>query len=136
MQKVSRIIIDTNLWISFLITKDYSKLDDILFSKQSILIFSQELLDEFLEVAGRPKFRRFFTTSDIEELLETIDEFADFVIVNTKINICRDEKDNFLLSLSVDGNADFLLTGDKDLLTLTNFGNTSIITITEFLQDK
>lgn len=136
MQKVSRIVIDTNLWISFLITKDYSKLDDILFSKQCILIFSQELLDEFIEVARRPKFRRFFSASDIEELLETIDEVADFVTVNSRINVCRDNKDNFLLSLSVDGNADFLLTGDKDLLSLTNFGDTAIITISAFLQDK
>jgi len=58
--KVSRIIIDTNLWISFLITKDFAKLDQIIFSRLGILIFSQELLAEFLEVARRPKFRRFF----------------------------------------------------------------------------
>lgn len=134
--KVSRIIIDTNLWISFLITKDFSKLDEIIFSRHGILVFSQELLDEFLEVAKRPKFRRFFSASDIEEILETIDEYADFVKVQTKIEICRDQKDNFLLSLSVDGNADFLLTGDKDLLDLIKFGETTIITISNFLQDK
>jgi putative PIN family toxin of toxin-antitoxin system len=134
--KVSRIIIDTNLWISFLITKDFAKIDEILFSRRGILVFSQELLDEFLEVAKRPKFRRFFSTTDIEELLETIDEYADFVKVQTQIEICRDPKDNFLLSLSVDGNADYLLTGDKDLLELTKFGETTIITISDFLQDQ
>lgn len=134
--KVSRIIIDTNLWISFLITKDFTKIDEIIFSRQGILVFSQELLDEFLEVARRPKFRRFFSASDIEDILETIDEYADFIKVQTKIEVCRDTKDNFLLSLSVDGNADFLLTGDKDLLELTNFGETTIITISEFLKDK
>lgn len=134
--KVSRIIIDTNLWISFLITRDFTKLDEIIFSRQGILVFSQELVDEFLEVARRPKFRRFFSASDIEEILETIDEYADFVKVQTKIEACRDPKDNFLLSLSVDGNADFLLTGDKDLLDLTKFGETTIITISDFLQDK
>ena len=68
MQKrASRIIIDTNLWISFLITRDFTSLDEVIFSKKGILIFSQELLDEFLDVANRPKFRRFFPTSDIEE---------------------------------------------------------------------
>jgi hypothetical protein len=134
--KVSRIIIDTNLWISFLITKDFAKIDEILFSKHGILVFSQELLDEFLEVARRPKFRRFFSNNDIEELLETIDEYADFVKVQTQIEICRDPKDNFLLSLSVDGKADYLLTGDKDLLELTKFGKTTIITISDFLQDQ
>ena len=134
--KVSRIIIDTNLWISFLITKDFTKLDEIIFSRNGILVFSQELLDEFLEVAKRPKFRRFFSTADIEEILETIDEYADFIKVQTQIEVCRDPKDNFLLSLSVDGNAEFLLTGDKDLLDLVKFGETSIITISDFLQDK
>ncbi len=134
--KVSRIIIDTNLWISFLITRDFTKLDEIIFSRQGILIFSQELLNEFLEVARRPKFRRFFSASDVEEVLETIDEYADFVEVQTKIEVCRDPKDNFLLSLSIDGNADFLLTGDKDLLDLTKFGETKIITISDYLQGK
>lgn len=135
-KKVSRIIIDTNLWISFLLTNDFSNLDEIIFSRQGTLVFSQELLDEFLEVARRPKFRRFFSISDIEVMLETIDEFADFVIVQNQVEICRDPKDNFLLLLSVDGNADFLLTGDKDLLDLIKFGSTKITTISDFLQDN
>jgi uncharacterized protein len=134
--KVSRIIIDTNLWISFLITKDFNKLDEIIFSRNGILVFSQELLDEFIEVARRPKFRRFFSTMDLEEILETIGQYADFVKVQTKIEACRDPKDNFLLSLSIDGNADFLLTGDQDLLDLIKFGETTILTISDFLKDK
>ena len=134
--KVNRIIIDTNLWISFLITKDFSKLDEIIFSRYGILVFSQELLEEFLEVAKRPKFRRFFSTEHIEEILETIHEYADFVKVHTKVEVCRDIKDNFLLSLSIDGNADYLLTGDKDLLELEKFGETNIKTISSFLESR
>lgn len=131
--KVSRIIIDTNLWISFLITKDFTKLDKILFSGLGILVFSKELLNEFLQVAKRPKFRKYFSQTDIEDILETIEEFADFVEVKTKIKLCRDPKDNFLLSLSIDGNANYLITGDDDLLDLISFGKTNIITITNFL---
>ncbi len=134
--KTSRIIIDTNLWISFLITKDFTKLDDIIFSRKGILVFSQELLEEFLAVAKRPKFRRFFSPSDIEDLLETIEEYADFVNVTTTVEVCRDSKDNFLLSLSVDGKADYLLTGDKDMLDIKTFSITTIITIAEFLRTQ
>jgi putative PIN family toxin of toxin-antitoxin system len=65
-----------------------------------------------------------------------LDEYADFVKVQTKVDVCRDPKDNFLLSLSIDGNAGFLLTGDKDLLELAKFGETEIITISDFLQKK
>lgn len=134
--KASRIIIDTNLWISFLLTRDFTKLDEIIFSRQGILVFSEELLNEFLEVARRPKFRRFFSAAAIEELLETISEYADFVKVKIKTDACRDPKDNFLLSLSVDGNADYLLTGDKDLLILGKFEGTTIMKISDFLQIK
>jgi putative PIN family toxin of toxin-antitoxin system len=134
--KIVRVIIDTNLWISFLITKDFSKLDEIIFTKKCLLIFSEELLEEFLEVIKRPKFRRFFTQTDIENILETIDEYAEFVTVQTKTAICRDPKDNFLLSLSEDGKADFLLTGDKDLLDINIFNQTKIITMSAFLDSS
>jgi putative PIN family toxin of toxin-antitoxin system len=65
-----RIILDTNLWISFLIKKDYSQLDTLLFSNQIKLVFSKELLEEFLSVAKRPKFRRYFSSTDLEDLLD------------------------------------------------------------------
>lgn len=134
--KASRIIIDTNLWISFLITRNFTRLDEIIFSKKCVLLFSQELLEEFLTVAKRPKFRRFFSSSDIEEIIETIQEYAEFIEVTSKAEVCKDPKDNFLLSLALDGNADFLLTGDNDLLNLTKFRKTSIISISDFLDEK
>jgi putative PIN family toxin of toxin-antitoxin system len=132
--KVSRIVLDTNLWISFLIRQDFAKLDTLIFSNQCILIFSEELLQEFLTVAKRPKFRRFFSQNDIEELIETIEEYAEFINVNTEVTVCRDPKDNFLLSLSQEGQVDYLLTGDKDLLALKTFGSTIILTISDFLK--
>ena len=130
---MKKIIIDTNLQISFLISKDFTKLDEIIFTRSARLIFSQELIDEFIEVDHRPKMRRFFTKSEIEQILDTIDEFADFINVESKIDICRDPKDIFLLSLSIDSHADFLLTGDIDLLIIEKIENTVIITISNFL---
>jgi putative PIN family toxin of toxin-antitoxin system len=62
-----------------------------------------------------------------------MDEYGEFVNVESKLKICRDPKDNFLLSLAVDGKADYLLTGDKDLTDIAKFGNTKIISIAEFL---
>lgn len=135
-KKVVRIILDTNLWISFLISKDLAKLDELIFSKKCTLLFSQELLEEFLTVAKRPKFRQFFSIADLEEILETIDEYGDFILIKSNIDSCRDPKDNFLLSLAVDGKADFLITGDKDLLDLKKYGSTTILTISDFLKIK
>jgi putative PIN family toxin of toxin-antitoxin system len=94
-----RIILDTNLWISFLITRDYSKLDNILKQRQAILIFSSELLEEFLDVATRPKLKKYISRKDVEGVLASVDEYAEFIEVKATIKICRDSKDNFLLAL-------------------------------------
>ena len=49
-------------------------------------------------------------------------------------NWCRDVKDNYLLALSKDADADYLITGDKDLLVLKQFENTLIVTLPQFLE--
>jgi predicted nucleic acid-binding protein len=64
-RKKDRIIIDTNLWISFLLSKSTSGLDRLLLEQSINLIFSQELLDEFIEVARRPKLKKYFNLSDL-----------------------------------------------------------------------
>lgn len=131
-----RIIIDTNLWISFLLTSDYSKVDPLFFDSSIKILFSQELIDEFVAVAERPKFRKYFTPSDLQELLSKVRGKAEFVSVDITINICRDPKDDFLLALALEGKATHLITGDKDLLVLKKFGKTKILTITEYLTKK
>jgi uncharacterized protein len=128
-----RVVIDTNLWISLLLTKDFSKFDPILFSDTIKLLFSQELIDEFIEVARRPKFKKYFSLTDLQDLLEQIRFRAEFITVTTSTDICRDPKDNFLLSLSADGKATHLITGDKDLLDIKKFGRTTILTIAEYI---
>lgn len=108
-------------------------MDELLFSKKVVLIFSEELLSEFIRVAHRPKFNRFFHANDVDAILATIEEYAEFVTVETKINLCRDPKDDFLLALALDSNADILLTGDSDLLEIGQIGKARIITMTELL---
>ena len=45
----------------------------------------------------------------------------------------RDPKDNFLLALCRDGKADYLVSGDADLLVLSRFENTEIKTMANFM---
>lgn len=85
MNKSSRIIIDTNLWISYLISNNFFQLDKIINSRFCIIIFSQELLDEFVEVSNRPKFMKYFEPSSIEKILENIEEFAEFIQVHSVV---------------------------------------------------
>ena len=101
-----------------------------------VLLFRQELLDEFVEVARRPKFIKYFTLTDLQDLLQQIRLQAEFIEVTSKMNLCRDVKDNFLLSLAKDGKATHLITGDNDLLDLHKFDKTVILTISSYLKDK
>ncbi|TVQ51386.1 MAG: putative toxin-antitoxin system toxin component, PIN family [Saprospirales bacterium] len=128
-----KIILDTNLWISFLISEKFNQIDRLIENKEIIIVFSEELIEEFIDVVNRPKLKKYFSKKDIERVLECLDEFALLVEVKSNVKICRDKKDNFLLNLSIDSEADFLLTGDKDLLVLEKIKSTKIVTFSHFI---
>lgn len=129
-----RVVIDTNLWISFLLTNDFSKLDKIIEVQGLTLVLCQTLIDELVEVTQRPKFRKYFSLEDTEDLLSKMRNRGILIRLKTVVSKCRDPKDNFLLSLCVDGYATHLITGDKDLLVLDKFGATKILTMTDYLE--
>lgn len=133
--KPSKIIIDTNLWISFIISNKLNLLDPFLFAEKIRLLFSLELIKEIEQTIRKPKLKKYFGPAALEEMFASFDPFIDLITVSSKINICRDIKDNFLLSLAKDGDADYLLTGDYDLLELNMFGKTKITTVANFIAD-
>ncbi|SRR5260221_13687074 len=132
-KKVERIIIDTNLWISFLITRDLKRFDEKIKKNRIKILFSLELMEEFIAVAERPKFKKYFDKKDIEQLIELFDVYGEIIDVKSSMKICRDPKDNFLLALAKDGKADVLITGDKDLLELKMVGKTRVVKITDHI---
>lgn len=127
-----RVIVDTNIWISFLISKSLRKLDTLFRNDAVTFVFSTELIEEFLEVAQRPKFKKYFDKDDIQKILEVIDCCSEIITVKSTVNKCRDEKDNFLLALAKDSKADYLITGDEDLLVIHKYYYTQILTYSEF----
>jgi len=131
-----RIIIDTNLWISYLLSPNFRKLDYIISKKTIKLLFSRESLEELITVTQRPKFKKYFNPADVDVLLTALRIRSTFIDVHSQVDVCRDEKDNFLLALAHDGKATHLLTGDKDLLILKWYKKTQIISIEEYLRSK
>jgi putative PIN family toxin of toxin-antitoxin system len=133
--KPLKLIIDTNLWVSFIISNKQSLLDPFLFNEVARLLFSTELITEIQETIKKPRLKKFFETNALDEMLSTFEPFIDLIQVESIVTVCRDPKDNFLLALAKDGKADYLLTGDKDLLELIKFGKTKIKTITAFIDE-
>lgn len=58
--------------------------------------------------------------------METVEIIQSF-------SVCRDPKDDKFLELAVNGNADYIVTGDRDLLVLNPFQNIAILSVSEFL---
>ena len=134
--KPLKLIIDTNLWVSFIISNKLNLLDSLLFNEEVRLLFSNELITEIQETITKPRLKKYFRKNALEEMLLLFEPFIDLIEVQSVITFCRDPKDNFLLSLACDGKATHLLTGDKDLLIIGIIGKTTITTITDYLLDK
>jgi len=62
-------------------------------------------------------------------------KYGRLIKVVSNIADCRDQKDNFLLNLAIDSNADYLVTSDSDLLTLNHIKKTKIITWNDFIRE-
>jgi putative PIN family toxin of toxin-antitoxin system len=129
--KAIKVIIDTNLFVSFLIGKRLTKLKQLLIHSQIILIFSEQNILELKLVTDRPKFRKYFNKNDVLDLIDLMYSIGKIVKVTKQPNICRDPKDNFLLGLSDLSKADYLVSSDKDLLEVHQYKTTKIIGIDE-----
>lgn len=86
-----------------------------------------------MDVLGRPKFDRYIDFETRTKVLSEIIEFAAIIEPVESISICRDPKDDMLLELAVGAMADYLVTGDNDLLVLDPFRGTRIVTPRQFL---
>lgn len=130
----AKVIIDTNIWISYLIGFQLGGLTELLSTRKIELVLSNELLTELREVTARKKFRKYFGEQEVNELIRLMDILGTTYEVIEYPNICRDVKDNFLLGLIRVSQANFLVTGDQDLLELNPFEGTEIIEANQLLQ--
>jgi len=127
-----KVVIDTNIWVSYLLGSLLQGMDEKILSKEIKVVVSDEMLKEISEVSSRPKFKNIFTAKRIKELFSLLDSYAIVVSPSQKVNVCRDGKDNFLLEVALEGEADYLVTGDEDLLVINTFQSTKIIRPKEF----
>ncbi len=129
-----KVIIDTNIWVSFLIGKTITAyFNKFLKDKRFEILSSQELYLEIKEVLFRPKFSKYIKHDEIENFLQIYLIATTLIDVTSKVKSSSDIDDDFLLALAKDGKANFLITGDKPhLLHLKNFEETQIISFSDF----
>ena len=130
-----RVVLDTNVIVSALLfSGKASQLVDKWKSGSIVLLATKDIVLEYLRVLAYPKFE--LTETEIEVLLNQ--EILPYIeTIKTKGNFpptSRDPDDDKFLACAVAAKADFVVSGDDDLLTLKRVGKCPIISLDEFLK--
>ena len=131
-----KVVLDTNTVLSALLfnNSSLSQLRLCWQSQQLIPLASKATISELIRVLAYPKFK----LSSIEQR-SFLDEYLPYVQTIIKLEAlseaitCRDSDDIKFLELAITANADYLITGDKDLLVLPQMFQFKIITPAEFI---
>ncbi len=131
----SRVVVDTNIFISFLLipgsppNKSVKKV-----IHNDMLLVSDETLEELVNVLARPKFNNYISIEDRQEFIRKFLRITEKVTITKRIQECRDPKDDKFLELAINGKADFIITGDQDLLIMNPYRNIRIISPMDYLK--
>lgn len=132
-----RAVIDTGIFVSALIRPQgrTGAVLQALKDKRFTLIYSTDILVEIIDVLGRDKFRSKYHISpdDIAALIDLIRLRGELVIPSQKQTVCRDPKDDIFLEAALEGEAEYIVSGDFDLLDMKSFENISMLRLAEFL---
>ena len=125
-------ILDSNIWISYVITKQLQTLVAMIHNHQLTVLTSEHLVEEIQGVLLRPKFKKYLKQSDIKEVITLHLKLCQLVRADETSNRLSDAKDNFLLDLYNKGKATILVSGDKELLREAGELNCRVMTLREF----
>ena len=136
MKAGKRFVIDTNTIISGILLP-HSVPGRLLrfLTEHATLIFSPATRDELLDVISREKFDRYVAADIRERAIAILVRDGEIVSPRRFFHICRDPRDNKFLDAAHAGKADFLISGDHDLIVLREFEGVPILTARQYLAD-
>lgn len=129
-----RAVVDTNVIISgSLKPGNPRKIWSAFKSGKCRFVLSSSMLRELNVVLQRPKFHNLINEDGRKEIVLYLELLAELIEPAEAVTICRDPEDNHILSCALKAEVDFIVTGDKDLLTLKSFRGIPIVKPKEFL---
>ena len=127
-----KIILDTNIWISFAIGKRLNEVERVLKNPCIEVFVCEKLLREVNATLSKPKLRKYVSVERKNVLLNYM-AACSLVSIYEQTILSRDVDDNYLLDLARGTDADYLITGDNDLLVLQRYSQTKILNFSDFL---
>jgi uncharacterized protein len=137
---MTKVIIDTNIHISgFGFGGNAAKIISYCYSFNNFQVFLstqlfEEIKSKFLDGRLEKIKKDKFDLKKANEFIDNILESSIFIEPIAVFDICRDPKDNMILDLAFEIQADYIITGDEDLLTLNIFEKTKIVKPSEFIE--
>ena len=131
------VVLDTNILVSRLLaSKDSVPAQAVtrVFVQGGQPLFSEATFAELQTVLSRPKFDPYISREKRKYFLSEMRELSAFITITRRITLCRDTADDKFLDVSVNGKADYLITGDQDLLILQSIENIPILSPSDFLK--
>ena len=130
-----KVILDCNIWISFLIGHQTDLMRKILTDVRLDVYVCPQLMEEINDVANRDKIKKYVAKNDLDDLLRLIAVFCKQVAIDCHTNATiRDPKDLYLFSFAECIDADYIVSGDLDVLDIHQHNNTRMIKLSEFKQ--
>lgn len=128
-----KVVFDTNIFISaFIIPGSQAEKAMLrIIEGMDVLLLSKGIIDELLSVLSI-KFSR--NKEEISRVAVILSEMAEWVDPSKKIKALSDEPDNRILECAVSGNADVIVTGDKEIIRLGEYEKIKIISLKEYLE--
>jgi uncharacterized protein len=132
-----RLVLDTNTALSGLIWQGVpGKIIDAALAGKVLLISSVPLLAELEGVLQRPKFQQAIQRRGVM-VADLFDGYAALVGCVAPVElaepVCRDPDDDLVLAAAISGDADLIVSGDDDLLTLGNYRGIGILSARDAL---
>lgn len=132
-----RFVLDTNALVSRLLVPDSIPGQAVRKAvEDGEILMSESTLYELADVLGREKFDAYVSIQDREEFLRILGRIAETIPILQAVHECRDTRDNHILEVAINGQAQFIVTGDDDLLVLNPFRGIPIIKPADFLKWK
>lgn len=129
-----RVVVDTNVFVSAALKdKSLPALAVHVVEQRGTLLKSVATEQQLFEVLARPYFASLVPTATHEWLKKFL-AAAEAVTITERIAACRDPTDDKFLELAVNGHADFIVSGDPDLLVLNPFRDIPIVNPSAFVQ--
>lgn len=131
-----RVVVDTNVFVSAMLNNrgTPARVVQAWYEGAYTLVVTDDLLFELSVTLARPRLATLISASshEIREFVRSVEHGAEFHSVTETLAVSDDPDDDRVLEAAVAAAADYIVSGDRDLLRLGDFRGIQVVTPAQF----